>query len=102
MTVSVRQLKSQLSRYLKKAQAGEEVVIASRGRPIARLSSVIPMPEPEEKISLEELDRRLASIPGIRLGKSRERIRLGYFKPVRPKKGGRLMSDIVIEERGPR
>ncbi len=36
MQVSIRELKSGLSRYLKAALAGEEVVVTSRRKPIAR------------------------------------------------------------------
>lgn len=97
MTASVRQLKSQLSRYLKKARAGEDVVITSRGRPIARL---VPVHEEEGKLSLEELDRRLAQIPGIILSRRKGPIRLP--RPVKIKPGGKLLSEIVIEDRGPR
>jgi prevent-host-death family protein len=43
--VSVSKLKASLSEYLAKAQAGEEVVITSRNRPIARLLPAAP-PEP--------------------------------------------------------
>lgn len=36
-TVSVHQAKTQLSQLLAQAEAGEEVVIARRGKPVARL-----------------------------------------------------------------
>jgi prevent-host-death family protein len=38
--VGVRELKNQLSRYLARVQAGEEVVVTERGRPIARLVAI--------------------------------------------------------------
>ncbi len=37
ITVNVHEAKSQLSRLLEAAQAGEEVVIARAGKPVARL-----------------------------------------------------------------
>ncbi len=37
MQVNILQAKSQLSRLIKSAQAGEEVIIANRGEPVARL-----------------------------------------------------------------
>jgi prevent-host-death family protein len=37
MKVNILEAKSQLSRLIKSAQAGEEVVIANRGEPVARL-----------------------------------------------------------------
>ncbi len=97
MTASVRQLKSQLSKYLRKARAGEDVVITSRGRPIARL---VPLHEEEGKLSLEEIDRRLAQIPGIILSRRKGPIRLP--KPIKFKKRGKSVSEIILEDRGPR
>ncbi|MDP9013521.1 MAG: type II toxin-antitoxin system prevent-host-death family antitoxin [Pseudomonadota bacterium] len=41
MLVNIYQAKSQLSALLEKAQAGEEVVIARAGKPIARLTPIV-------------------------------------------------------------
>jgi prevent-host-death family protein len=41
MLVNIYQAKSQLSALLDKAQAGEEVVIARAGKPIARLTPIV-------------------------------------------------------------
>jgi prevent-host-death family protein len=41
-TVSVREAKTHLSRLLARVEAGEEIVIARRGRPIARLQRLNP------------------------------------------------------------
>jgi prevent-host-death family protein len=38
--VSVREARNNLSRLIKQAQAGDDVVIASRGKPIARIVAV--------------------------------------------------------------
>ena len=38
--VGLRELKNDLSRYVRRAQAGEDVVVTDRGRPVARLSAV--------------------------------------------------------------
>ncbi len=40
MLVNIYQAKSQLSALLEKAQAGEEIVIARAGKPIARLMPI--------------------------------------------------------------
>lgn len=40
--VNVREAKSQLSRLLARAEAGEDVVIARRGEPVARLVACKP------------------------------------------------------------
>ncbi len=36
-TVGVRELRDNLSRWIKRAQAGEEVIVTDRGRPVVRL-----------------------------------------------------------------
>jgi prevent-host-death family protein len=41
MIVNIYEAKSQLSALLEKAQAGEEIVIARAGKPIARLTPII-------------------------------------------------------------
>lgn len=40
MEVGVRELRDNLSRYLERVRAGEEVVVTDRGRAIARVSPV--------------------------------------------------------------
>ena len=40
--VNVHEAKTQLSRLLRRVEAGEEILIARRGRPIARLSPIRP------------------------------------------------------------
>ena len=42
MLVNIYQAKSQLSALLEMAQAGEEVVIARAGKPVARLTPIVP------------------------------------------------------------
>lgn len=42
MQVNVLEAKNRLSQLIKAAQAGEEVVIANRGEPVARLVAVEP------------------------------------------------------------
>lgn len=39
-TVGVRELKNQLSSFLDRVKAGEEITVTEHGRPIARLSAV--------------------------------------------------------------
>jgi len=74
MDVTGRELKRSLSHYLKKACAGEEVTVISRGRPLVRLVAVPP--ETGKEPSAAEIRRRLAMIPGIILGKGRQATRL--------------------------
>ena len=39
-TVGVRELKNQLSSFLDRVKAGEEITVTEHGRPVARLSAV--------------------------------------------------------------
>ena len=43
LTVNVHEAKTQLSRLLQAVEAGEEVVIARAGQPVARLVSFVPV-----------------------------------------------------------
>ena len=45
-TVNIHAAKSQLSRLIEAVEAGEEVVIARAGKPVARLVPIDPVPEP--------------------------------------------------------
>lgn len=46
--VNVHEAKTQLSRLLRRVQAGEEIVIARAGKPIARLCPLAPAPRSRE------------------------------------------------------
>ncbi len=59
MKVSVRELKSRLSEYLNLAEAGEEVIITSHRRPVARLVRAR-----REEIR-GDLKETLNAIPGV-------------------------------------
>lgn len=99
MKVSVRELKDHLSEYLRRVEAGEEVVVTSHKREVARL---VP-PAAETAISGRVLDResaaieRINALPWVRPsegGKPR-----GAAKPIPWKPGDKLLSDIVLEDR---
>ena len=55
-TVNIHEAKTHLSRLLEAVAAGEEIVIAKAGRPIAK---VVPLDKPESKAS-----RRLGFMAG--------------------------------------
>jgi len=87
LSVGIRDLKAQLSEYLRHVKAGETVIITEHGRPIGR---IVPEPEsPEERIQ--------------RLRESGELLwngeRLLAFEPVGKNTGDRLISDIVSDLR---
>ena len=52
-TVSVREAKTRLSRLIEAAAGGEEIVIARRGKPVARLVALSAFPEPRRPGALK-------------------------------------------------
>ena len=96
MKASVRELKGQLSHYLQQVVAGEEVIVTSRGRPIARLIRVAPQ-STEREPSQAEVRRRLAAIPGIILPSGPKPV--GAHRPPRIRKGDKTLAQIVLEDR---
>jgi prevent-host-death family protein len=95
MIASVRELKSKLSSYLKRAAAGEEVTVTSRGRAIAR---VVPAPpEAGAQPSEAEVRRRLTAIPGIILPIGPKPRRSKH--PIRIRKDEKTLAEIVLEDR---
>ncbi len=95
MMTSVREFKSKLSRYLKRAAAGEEVTVTSRGRPIAR---VVPAaPDVGGQPSQAEVRRRLTAIPGIILPTGPKPLRSKH--PLRIRKGETTLAEIVLKDR---
>ena len=96
MEISVRELKSRLSEYLRRAAAGEEVVVTSRGKEMARL--VAPRSALRSRASnVEQAVALLRSQPWIRPGKGKPR--LPKFV-LRLKPGEKTLAEIVSEERG--
>ncbi|MDE3103227.1 MAG: type II toxin-antitoxin system prevent-host-death family antitoxin [Chloroflexota bacterium] len=85
--VGVRELKNELSAYLRRVNGGESVVVTDHGRPVARL---VPPDLPE---GIQRLIRE------GRLRPARGRGRLPRLViPYEP--GTPLLSDIVISDRG--
>jgi prevent-host-death family protein len=95
MKASVREFKARLSLYLRKAGNGEDVVITSRGRPVARLLAVAPAAGAAP--SVEEIERRIKRIPGIlpaKGGKPR-----GSSRPMVIGRGQKTLAQLVLEDR---
>lgn len=46
--VGIRDLKNGLSKYIDRVQAGEEVIVTDRGRPVAKLS---PLDAPDDRLA---------------------------------------------------
>jgi prevent-host-death family protein len=90
MNVGTKQLKNNLSRYLRLVRAGERVVVTDRGVAVAELCSLAPSKRRDEDVLLE-LER--AGI--ITRGGGRSRV----VAPVVPRKRHRSLSAMVIEDR---
>jgi prevent-host-death family protein len=96
MEISVRELKSRLSEYLRRVAEGEEVVVTSHGKAVARL--VAPRAARGSRASdLEKAVALLRSQPWVRAGKGKPRLPK-YI--VRLKPGEKTLAEIVSEERG--
>jgi len=95
MEVSIRELKNQLSKYLRRVAAGKEVVITSHKRPVARLIPAFPAAITEEDMTT--VIERLKALPWIRVGKGGKL--KGAKQPIKLRPGDKLASDIVLEDR---
>lgn len=58
MQVGIAELKARLSEYLTRVQAGEELLVAVRGRPVARIISIRWQQTDDEDGRLLDLQRR--------------------------------------------
>jgi prevent-host-death family protein len=85
--VGIRDLKAQLSEYLRQVKAGETVIITEHGRPIGRI-----VPEP---VSLEERVRNLTESGEILWDGNK----IPQFDPVGDNESQMLLSDIIAELR---
>jgi prevent-host-death family protein len=59
-TVNIHEAKTQLSRLLARVEQGEEIIIANRGVPIAKL---VPLTPPKSRLSSLGRDRGLFTVP---------------------------------------
>jgi prevent-host-death family protein len=84
ITVGVRELKTNLSRYLAKVQEGEEVVVTERGREVALF-----LPISAERRAL----KALAGAGKARLGAGKPQGASGITCE------GKTMAETVVEER---
>jgi prevent-host-death family protein len=91
--VSIREMKNNLSKYLKRAQAGEEVIITDRGRPVARLGPA----GVREAVSLDDALARLRASPLVRAAKGGKL--KGAKRPIAWKPGEKRLSDLLLEDR---
>ena len=93
MEVSIREMKNRLSKYLKLVQAGKEIVITDRGRPVARLTLV----QPTAKETEAEYIRRVNALPWVRPGKGGKPKGAKHPIPWRP--GEKMISEMILDDR---
>ncbi|MBI4192275.1 MAG: type II toxin-antitoxin system prevent-host-death family antitoxin [Betaproteobacteria bacterium] len=93
MEVSIREMKNRLSKYLKLVQAGKDVVITDRGRPVARLTLAGRTVEHTET----EVIERIKALPWVRPGNG-GKVR-GAKRPIRLKPGDKTAAEMVLEDR---
>lgn len=94
MEVSVRELKDHLSEYLRRAEAGEVIVVTSHARPVAQLCAPQAAVETEEQ-ALEWLRAQ----PWVRPAKRKGGLRLPRpLLKIGP--GEKTVAEMVIEDRG--
>ena len=84
--VGVRDLRQNLSKYLRKVERGRTLRVLARGRPVATLA-----PLPGESSSLDDLIREGRAIPAGR--------NLAAVTPLPPKRSGKTLSDALQEQR---
>lgn len=86
--VSIRELKSRLSYYLRLAFSGESVVITDRGVPVGR---IVPIGQ--------NIDERLAAMREAGLAQwSGHKLR--RRRPVAKLRGRKTVAQLLVEERG--
>jgi prevent-host-death family protein len=85
--VSIRELKSRLSHFLRLARGGESVVITDRGVPVGRLVAIE-----------QDLDDRIAALRAARQLQWSGR-RLAPRKPAVRMPAGRSVAQLIVEDR---
>jgi prevent-host-death family protein len=93
MEVSIREMKNNLSKYLKRAQAGEEVLITDRGRPVARLVSAAT----PQDMTIDDAVARLRGSALIRPGGGGRP--KGAKRPIVTKRGEKTLAELLLEDR---
>ena len=86
-TVGIRELKAQISKYLRRVKEGHTLVITERGKPIGR---IVPVGE-----TLEERVQRLVEAGIVKWNGKK----LEPREPIAVNRGPRQVSDLVVEDR---
>jgi prevent-host-death family protein len=87
MRVGTRELKSKLSEYMRLVKSGQTILVTEHGKPIGQ---IVPV-----KASVDE---RLHAMVATGLAEW-DGQKLKPYKPVAINRGGRQVSDLVVEDR---
>lgn len=75
MQISVTEAKGQLTELVRRAEAGDEVVLTRHGQPAVRLVAVKPLPDAQARGKLLEMVRKAGAakaLPGPRAARSQD------------------------------
>ena len=86
-TVGIRELKAQISKYMRRVKEGQTLVITERGKPIGR---IIPAEQTLEERMLRLVEAGIVKWNGKKL-EPRD--------PIAVNRGSRQISDLVVEDR---
>jgi prevent-host-death family protein len=86
-TVGIRELKAQISKYMRRVKEGQTLVITERGKPIGR---IIPAEQTLEERMLRLVEAGIVKWNGKKL-EPRD--------PIAVNRGPRQISDLVVEDR---
>ncbi len=87
MTVGIRELRAQLSSYLRQVKAGATVVITERGKAVGR---IVPIKPPVEAQGQELLQAGLVAWNGAKLAP---------MAPVARTRGKQMVAELLLEDR---
>lgn len=87
ITVGVRELKAQFSRYVRQVRAGATLVITDRGQPVGR---IVPLGTTAETRQRELIEIGMAAWSGQRLPAASDMARA---------RGDRTVADLLLEDR---
>lgn len=93
MEVSVRDLKNHLSEYLRRARAGEEILVTSHGRAVARLSGLSTQAPDTDDAAIA----RLRALPSVRSANGPWKASL--INPLALEEAETTLSDLVLADR---
>lgn len=95
-SAGIAELKARLSEYLSRVEAGEEVLVTDRGRPVAWLVPVGARGGPDDEAEVARL-RAMEREGLLRLGSGR--LPEGFFDKERPADPEGLLRKAVLEDR---